>query len=318
MKNVKKLLFVFANVMLVSSIGNLVFAQGDLPANAVPGKCYAKCLVPDTYETVTEQILLKEASSRLEVVPAVYESVSEQVLVKEGYKVLEVAPAQFTTTTETITVKDAGARLEFVPPVYETRSEQVMVQPASTKWVKGRADASCLSANPDDCKVWCLTEIPAQYRTVTKQVLKSPAASREIPIPAETRTITKAVIQSPAQVREKEVPAEYRTVEKQQLKSPATTREIPIAPEYSTVTTKKLVKTGGFTDWVEVLCEGKMTSSKVIEIQNALKARGYDPGPSDNVMGTRTREALNKFQRDNGLSVGQVTIETLKSLGISQ
>ena len=49
-----------------------------------PGKCYAKCLIPDQYETITEQVLVKEASQRVEVVPAVYETVTEQVLSKEA------------------------------------------------------------------------------------------------------------------------------------------------------------------------------------------------------------------------------------------
>lgn len=34
---------------------------------------------------------------------------------------------------------------------------------ASTKWVKKRADRNCLSANPDDCLVWCLIEIKEGY-----------------------------------------------------------------------------------------------------------------------------------------------------------
>ncbi|OWY26231.1 cell envelope biogenesis protein OmpA, partial [Sphingobacteriales bacterium UPWRP_1] len=83
MKNFKTQLLLLCGAVLCS--GSL-FAQsdGDLPPNAVAGKCYAKCLIPDQYETVTEQILLKEAGSRIEVVPAVYETANEQLLVKEG------------------------------------------------------------------------------------------------------------------------------------------------------------------------------------------------------------------------------------------
>jgi len=318
MKNYKQLSVGLA-LSLLCLAGSNAFAQseGDLPKNAVAGKCYAKCLIPDQYETVTEQILLKEAGSRIEVVPAVYETANEQLLVKEGYKVLEVVPATFTTVEEQIMVKEAGSRLEYVPPVYETVTEQVLVSPATTKWVQGKADRNCLNEDPEKCKVWCLTEVPAQYKTVTKQVLKTPASTREIPIPAEYKTITKAVVQSPASTREREVPAEYKTVTKQVLKSPASTREVEIPAEYSTITTQKLVKTGGFTDWVEVLCEAKVTPAKVYEVQQALKSRGYDPGPADNVMGPRTKEALIKFQKDNGLPVGNLNMETLRALGIS-
>lgn len=313
-----KKLFLVLSCVGLCALGTNAWAQsdGDLPPNAVAGKCYAKCMIPDVFETVTEQILLKEASSRLEVVPAVYETVTEQVLVKEAYRVLEVVPATFTTTTEEIMTKEAGQRLEYVAPVFETVSEQMLVSPAATKWVQGKADRNCLQDDPANCKVWCLTEVPAQYKTVTKQVLKAPANTREVPIPAEYKTITKAVVQTPANTQEREIPAEYRTITKQVLRSPASTQEVAIPAEYSTVSSKRLVKTGGFSDWVEVLCESKTTVQKIRAIQEALRAKGYDPGPADNVLGPRTRQALIKYQKDNGLPVGNVNMETLRSLGV--
>ena len=316
MKGLSRLVLALICGALVFMGSNSVFAQDDLPPNAVPGKCYAKCLIPDQYETVTEQVLLKEASSRIEVVPAQYQTTTDQILVKEGYNVLEVVPAQFQTVSEQLLVRDAGSRLEYVPPVYETVTEQVLVSPASTKWVKGRANRSCLSEDPEKCKVWCLTETPAQYKTVTKQVLRTPATAREIPIPAEYKTITKAVISQPADVRERQVPPEYRSVTKQVLAQPATTREVSIPAEYSTISTKKLVRTGGFTDWVEVLCGSKVNDAKIYEIQQALRAKGYNPGPIDNRFGHQTKAALGQFQRDNGLPEGNLNIETLRALGV--
>ena len=324
MMNFKKLLLVFACL----GAGTVAFAQtgttmltameGDLPPNAIPGKCYARCLAPDQYATETEQILVKEASSRLELIPPTYETVTEQVLVKEAYKVLEVVPATFTTTSEEIMVKEPSKRLEYVPPVYETATEQKLIAPATTQWTKGRADRTCLQneADPDKCRVWCLTEVPAQYKTVTRQVLKSPANTRETPIPAEYKTITKAVVQTPAATRERDVPAEYRSITKQVQRTPASTCEVPIPPEYNTITTRKLARPGGFTEWVEVVCEDKVTTSKIRQIQDALRARGYDPVPSDDQMVPRTREALAKFQRENNLPEGNLNTATMNALGV--
>ena len=33
-----------------------------------------------------------------------------------------------------------------------------------------KADPSCLSADPEDCLVWCLVEVPAKFQTVKKRV----------------------------------------------------------------------------------------------------------------------------------------------------
>ncbi len=38
----------------------------------------------------------------------------------------------------------------------------IVLSKHSTKWVKKRADRNCLSANPDDCMVWCLVEVPRE------------------------------------------------------------------------------------------------------------------------------------------------------------
>ena len=50
---------------------------------------------------------------------------------------------------------------------------------------------------------------------------------------------------------------------------------------------------------------------------SALKKAGYDPGPSDNIMGTRTKAALTKFQQDKALPVGNLDFDTLKALGVN-
>jgi peptidoglycan hydrolase-like protein with peptidoglycan-binding domain len=41
----------------------------------------------------------------------------------------------------------------------------------------------------------------------------------------------------------------------------------------------------------------------VADLQRALKSRGYDCGAVDGIMGSRTREAVMRFQSDQGLSV---------------
>ena len=59
---------------------------------------------------------------------------------------------------------------------FESLSEEVreVVIPASTKWVKKKADNGCISTNPEDCMVWCLVETPAQYAEVIYESSQCP------------------------------------------------------------------------------------------------------------------------------------------------
>lgn len=355
----------------------------------------------------------------------------------------------------------ASVELERIPMKYETTTERVEVSPASTKWVKRKADRNCLSANPDDCLVWCLVEVPAEYKTVTKtvpagcaegytrssrtgadgreecvrvkqtaaqygrrQIVKAAPSYREEVIPAKYATVTKQRVVTPATVREEVIPAEYKTVTKQVISKPASfdrvavpgeyktstytyreglklkpgyrwttsglvynpaydpgsssysgsplpagagpgadgsggavgdmvagdkpadansasvysnwgvagcsagytynadsgicSRTVEVPAEYTTVTKRAVSRKGGFSEWREVVCANKITTSMVQQVQRALKSRGYDPGPIDNIIGTQTKAALVKFQKANGLPVGNLDMETLKALGVNQ
>lgn len=63
------------------------FATGqNLPDNPDPGKCYVKCITKDEFRDVEETIQVYPAYTTLEVVPATYRTVTEEVLVKEASK----------------------------------------------------------------------------------------------------------------------------------------------------------------------------------------------------------------------------------------
>lgn len=56
---------------------------------------------------------------------------------------------------------------------------------------------------------------------------------------------------------------------------------------------------------------------KTYEVQNALHAAGYEPGPADGIFGEKTRRALQTYQKNNNLPVtGQIDQNTLMALGI--
>lgn len=62
----------------------------------------------------------------------------------------------------------------------------------------------------------------------------------------------------------------------------------------------------------------QLSSNTIRRAQNELKARGYDVGQADGILGPKTREALRKFQQDQGLTAsGRLTRETANRLGIA-
>lgn len=55
----------------------------------------------------------------------------------------------------------------------------------------------------------------------------------------------------------------------------------------------------------------------IIQAQKRLKELGYDPGPTDGILGNKTRRAITKYQRTNQLKITESLDEdTLSSLGI--
>lgn len=290
-------------------------ASGDLlPPNAKAGECYARVLVPAVYETTTEQVLAKAASERVEVVPATYEYVEETVVTREASTKLEVVPATYKTVTEEIMVEPEKTVLREVPAQYGTETEQILVKPAYTTWKKGRGPIEKVDSSTGE--IMCLVEVPAEYRTVTKRVVTSPATTTSDVIPAKYKTVTRTVLDQPATTREVEIPAKYDTVKVRKLVTPASENRIPIPEEYTTVSKRQLV-TDSFLEWRPILCETNTTPGLVSRLQRALNEAGYDAGSVDGVLGSRTLSAVKKYQVDNGMASGQLTLSVLEKLGVS-
>lgn len=60
-----------------------------------------------------------------------------------------------------------------------------------------------------------------------------------------------------------------------------------------------------------------LSRSTVLKVQRRLKRYGYNCGTADGVMGAKTKRALKRFQRDNGLKAdGLIGQKTLAALGL--
>lgn len=165
------------SVLLLAGMTSTLVAQPDDIPFAQPGKCYAKCFSPDKYETVTEQIVLREASETPKVVPARFETVTENVVIKEAYTRYIAEPAQFETVTERIIVAPPGKRL--AASAYDTIRETIIIKPEFKVYTVTDAvfEPGTKSVITEDAYT-VLKVLPMQYEPVPDRVEVRAASTR--------------------------------------------------------------------------------------------------------------------------------------------
>lgn len=231
---------------------------GDYPPNAEPGKCYQKVLIPQVYESYTEQIVDAPGRTETRVIPAVYGMQTKQIVVREERIEYITIPATYKTITETVVIKSASTRTITIPAVYKTITEQVLVKEAHTEWHRG-IPAKDVAAYGYQTKVTatgevlCLILVPAEYATVTRQVLVTPEQTKIIQIPAETQVVTRQVIDQEARVDKRVIPAEYGTVQVRVIVTAERIETYDIPATYKIVTKQRLVSDNRF-EWRVIDC----------------------------------------------------------------
>ena len=298
-------------------------SPGDLfPPNARPGQCYARVLIPEEYKTTEDRVLAREASETVAVVPAKYQTVKERVLLKEASSRLEVVPAVYETVSERVMVRPASKKIIEVPATYRTVSERVLDKPAYTVWKRGSPNTFGSGENVvqqsvnGTGEVMCLVEVPASYKTVSKQVVDTPPNSRSVDTPAEYKTIKRRVLKTPASTREVAVAAEYGTVDVTKLITPASESRTPIPAEYKTVTKTVKVSDASMA-WQSVLCDVNSSPENIRQLQQALRDEGYKVS-IDGQLGPGTIGAVNRYAATNGIPQGAnyVPVDVVKKLGL--
>jgi len=76
------------------------------------------------------------------------------------------APCQIPSIYDTQTKRYAVFTGDEIEEIAGIDTLEIVTEPASMKWIKKKADRNCLSADPNDCLVWCLVEIPAKTAVI--------------------------------------------------------------------------------------------------------------------------------------------------------
>lgn len=140
------------------------------------------------------------------VVPASYRTVQEKVLVQPARKYAVSQPAVYAYRTKRVVIQPERVSYRRIAPIYETRHRKVMVQQASIGWEYQIRHGK---------KILCKVKRPAVYRSVAETVQLKPGGKVAIRQPAIYGTVQERYVVSPASSRMVREPAVYRLVNRQ-------------------------------------------------------------------------------------------------------
>lgn len=93
-------------------------------------------------------------------------------------------------------------------------------------------------------------------------------------------------------------------------------KKVEFPATYTHVSLKKLVAPISKEIETEVLCPEKLTEKIIDDVQQKLKAFGFDADNFTNELGETTLDSLKIFQEQNVLPIGGLNIPTLELMGI--
>lgn len=287
--------------------------SSDSPANPQPGSCYAKVQQPDKYRVTSQKVETKAEQQKVVTSAAVYETVLQKVVDKEQTERIEVTPATYKMVDETVVVRPATTQYEQVSATFKTVIEQLQISPAAKEWLPGRGDIQKIDSVTG--QVMHLKLVAAAFETVERQVIDQPVKVRQIAVPEIVKVIRKRVIDVPETSKKVIVATTYKEMEVEKVVKAASMKTIAIPAEYKYVTRRSKIA-DGLSVWQKIVCKNDLTSELINNVQQLLKAGGYEVGEADGIMGTATVTGIHNYQRDNYLAVGHLTLKTMASLGV--
>lgn len=221
------------------------------------------CLVeiPEQYQMISRQVLKTPATVREEIIPAQYATVKRQVLAKQAETREAAIPATYQTVTHQVIdiekLKTQGYKFDDNGDIVATPNGERVLRAAAVAGLSN-ADKSAGAQSGTEGYVREI-KVPAQYQTVSRQVVDqppavrtvevpatykkvktrvvvTPATTQEVVIPAIYETATRQVVDQAPSTREVSIPAVYKTVERKVVDQPASTRKIPVPAVYETIT----------------------------------------------------------------------------------
>ena len=307
----------FAPLAMAGGQGSPGYMPDLLPPSSNAGECYARIEVPAQYSTHSEQIMVEEGYSKLDVRQPTLAPRQEDVLVKEASIRYQVRQPTYRSVTEQMMVRPAYDKLSVSAPQFSTVTETIQTSAPRLVWKRGnpgklaaqgytihstanggsgygqgygqggsstsqfRGATECGAA----CEIWCLVEEPGEQVQFNRKVMTSPGQVQRHSVPAKYKTIHKQVVADPGGVEEIPIPAEYRAVTVEDIVDPGGEQVTHVPPKYAEVATKHLIAPSRY-EWRRVLCApgtgsiGSVNSGSAYSSGTSYNSGAYTSGQS--------------------------------------
>jgi hypothetical protein len=272
--------------------------------------CASNVLAPALFRPNTEAVTVYESSTLYTTTPVQMGYGERKVKVADAYVEYDIIPAKFGEVTETIEVERERVELETLPATYRTETKRIKVKAATQRW---NPDCPAVLATNNNSAENCLLTVPAEYTTVTREVIDSPARTVKRVIPARTETITRKVLLEPAKAVRREIPAVYANVKLARVEQPAKVVTTQQPAKIQNIAVEQTVRSE-LVVAMPALCEASVSPATIEQLQHRLQQQGYYQGIPDGVLGPKTRTALTQYQEAHSLASGAITLETLRKL----
>lgn len=212
---------------------------------------------------------------------------------------LKLVPPKYRRIKDTVVMTPA-LNTDYDTTNYFIQTEVLVLKDPNSEWKTAKVAQVCLEDVP--ALALCLLKELPEYRIVNRRVFPF----KNVLDTAGAKNVTKPVLMEYFR---------YELISDGRIEAYKSRSAADIQPG------EKLVRipAGRWKDWQEVVCPfGVFNGPSLDDVQRFLRKKGYTKVPINNTLDHRTLEAINDFQRKNGLEVGALTPATYRKMGFEE
>lgn len=229
-----------------------------------PETYYTKCVAAE-YAVQDCKIMICPPKKVAYALPAKVTCKKVKVLVEEAQTCYSIIPAEYKYVEKEIDVQAPALSKVWIPAVYKTVEEKIMVKPPMRKCGEGECAGQKANAEGDPALCVASDCSPAEYVTITKEVLVKEGEVVDSPLAGRKQTVKVKTLCKPAEVKEciippkyeeidvaemaeqckvefKEIPAVYKSVKRLVMVKPESAVQVKVPAKYETKLTKVLAQ----------------------------------------------------------------------------